>query len=169
MYNFLLNQQDEDVEKLLRMLTSLEQEQINKIMEEHKANPSTKLAQRKLSEQVLIDIHGQKELDKCLQISEALFKGTIDKLTEDNFMAIAKTIVSYNCQQDNLPLAEALLNLKIIESKSEFNRLVANNAIKVNGQNVTDTKAIINKNDALLKKYSLIRKGKKEYGIICWL
>ena len=59
------------------------------------------------------------------------------------------------------PLIELLVDNKITSSKRETREFIANKAITLNGEQVTDENMLIN-ND---RKYNIIRRGKKKYYI----
>ena len=57
------------------------------------------------------------------------------------------------------PIIELLVDNKITSSKREAREFIANKAITLNGEQVTDENMLIN-ND---RKYNIIRRGKKKY------
>ena len=59
------------------------------------------------------------------------------------------------------PIIELLVDNKITSSKRETREFIANKAITLNGEQVTDENMLIN-ND---RKYNIIRRGKKKYYI----
>ena len=59
------------------------------------------------------------------------------------------------------PIIELLVDNKITSSKREAREFIANKAITLNGEQVTDENMLIN-ND---RKYNIIRRGKKKYYI----
>lgn len=73
MYQFLLNQPDSEVEKLLKWLTFLSVEEIEKIIQEHREHPQNKLAQKSLAFEVIKDIHSELDANKAILVSELLF------------------------------------------------------------------------------------------------
>ncbi|HKL47144.1 MAG TPA: S4 domain-containing protein, partial [Candidatus Izemoplasmatales bacterium] len=63
-------------------------------------------------------------------------------------------------------LLEALIELKLVQSKRQAREMVNNNAVSVNGDKIKDTYFDIEKANAFGNKYTILRKGKKKYGVI---
>lgn len=59
-YQFLVRIPDDGIEKLLKLLTFLELNEIESIMERHRKAPEGREAQRKLASEVTLLIHGSK-------------------------------------------------------------------------------------------------------------
>lgn len=57
-YQFFIRTADSDVEKFLKLFTFLSLKEINQIMENHKAEPGKREAQRILADQVTLLVHG---------------------------------------------------------------------------------------------------------------
>lgn len=74
-YQFWFNTSDEDAEEYLLKMTLVAREDIDAVMEEQRANPSLRAAQKKLAWEVTALVHGSKEADKAKEASEALFAG----------------------------------------------------------------------------------------------
>ena len=60
LYQFLLNSEDSMVIEYLKRLTFLSREEIESIEAEHNAAPEKRLAQKKLAEEILRDLHGDR-------------------------------------------------------------------------------------------------------------
>jgi tyrosyl-tRNA synthetase len=166
MYQFLINQNDNDVESLLKRLTFLSKEEIEDIMNKQRAEPFKRIAQKELAKNIVIDIHGKEQYEKVLQISEALFSGDLTKLDNQTlYDALSGTNV-FNISNDSINIADLLVESNICKSKSEARKLIEQNAISVNGKliNLIDTN--ITKADAIENKFSYIKKGKRDYTLI---
>jgi tyrosyl-tRNA synthetase len=74
-YQFWFNTGDEDVEEYLLKMTLVPKRDIDAVMEEQRANPSLRAAQKRLAWEVTALVHGSKEADKAKEASEALFAG----------------------------------------------------------------------------------------------
>lgn len=62
-YQFWYNTSDEDVEEFLLKMTLLPKTEIESIMLEHKQNPSARVAQTKLAQEVTMVVHNTSEVD----------------------------------------------------------------------------------------------------------
>ena len=161
LYQYLINSDDTKVEEYLKVYTFLTKEEIEQIMEKHIKEPHLRIAQEKLAQEFITDLHGEKEYQNAKTISDALFKNNIKELTDKQIEEAFKGVPKYK-QQDNQTLIEILTDNKIASSRREAREFLNNNAITLNGDIINDENYIINNN----RKYNIIRKGKKKYFII---
>ncbi|HFK4501743.1 TPA: tyrosine--tRNA ligase, partial [Salmonella enterica subsp. enterica serovar Agona] len=47
-------------------------------------------------------------------------------------------------------------------------KTIASNAVTINGEKQSDPEYIFNDEDRLFGRYTLLRRGKKNYCLICW-
>jgi tyrosyl-tRNA synthetase len=166
MYQFFINQPDGQVEELLKKFTFLSKEEIKKVISEHNNEPAKRIAQKELAKQVITDVHGNDEYEKCVKISTALFSGKLDSLTPNElFSALSGTNV-YESNSDQVNLCDALIEAGLIKSKSEGRKLITQKAISVNGQLVNDFDFFIKKSNSIENKFSYVKKGKKDYLLV---
>lgn len=164
-YQYWINTADGDIIQRLKQFTFLTKEVIDELEIEVKERPELRRAQRILAEELTRTVHGEEELRKALHVTEALFSGEIRDLdVEEIEMGIAH-LTSIDSETD-LPLLEALIGLELVKSKREARELISSNAITVNGEKISDLDFIVKKSEAFGNKYSVIRKGKKKYGVI---
>ena len=168
MYQFLINQADEDVKKLLLALTFLSVEEINSIMQKHDANKALRLAQKTLAKTIVTDIHGAKEAEKCEQISATLFSGDLDKLDVNDIKIALNGVPTFNADKAQYNICDLLVLAQVCPSKSNARQLIQSNSVSVNGKLITDFNAVIDIKDAkgYKEKCSYIKKGKKNYFLV---
>ena len=75
-------------------------------------------------------------------------------------------IPSYELNVDT-NIVDLLVNASICSSKREAREFVNNNSISVNGDKVNDLEFVVKKQNAIGDNYTIIRKGKKKYFVIC--
>lgn len=165
LYQYLINSSDSKVEEYLKVFTFLTPEEIMDIMKNHIEKPEERIAQKTLASEFIKDLRGVDELNKCIHISDALFKGNIKDLTEEELSIAINSIPSFELESDR-NIIDLLVESNICSSKRESREFVNNNSISINGEKVNDLEFIINKNNALFNKYTVIRKGKKKYFVI---
>lgn len=159
LYQYLLNIDDQDVAKLLKWLTFLSLNKIEKIIKTHQEKPYLRKAQKVLAFQLVTDIHSEKEANKALEISEALFgKGKISNLNEQDLLQLANAIPTL--KTDNKQLIELLVECKAAVSKREAREFLNTNGISLNGVKVNSPQIFLE------KKVNLVKKGKKNYFLI---
>lgn len=164
-YQFWINTPDSEVIKYLKWFTFLEKEKIEELEKDLKTRPEERIAQKVLAEEVTSFVHGKSAAESAIKISEALFQGYIKDLTleeiEMAFLDVPSTTVS-----ETLNLAELLVNCGASSSKREAREFISNNAVMVNGELVNDLDFIVKKENAIQRKYTVIRRGKKNYYLV---
>lgn len=91
LYGYFLRTSDEDIGKYLRMFTFMPLEDIDSLLENHKKDPSQRIAQHKLAREFLELVHGANEAKDAELQHRLLFKGNktdiISSLTGGTFAA----------------------------------------------------------------------------------
>ena len=164
-YQYWINTADDDVILRLKQFTFLSREEIELLEKEVKEQPENRTAQRLLAEEITRMVHGEAELTKAIHVTKALFSGDIKDLDVDEIKMGFKGLPTLETNEDIL-ITDALLDTELVKSKREARDLIKGNAISVNGEKVDDFNFIIKKENAFGNKYSIIRKGKKKYGMI---
>jgi len=166
LYQYLLNTEDAVVIDHLKKLTLLSKEEIDKLEESNNNEPHLRLAHKALAKEIICDVHGKEEYEKVLRISEALFSGNVKELSKDELEEAFSNIPSYELDTDT-NIVELLVNSGVCSSKREAREFVGNNSISINGDKVNDLEFTIKKENAIGDNYTIIRKGKKKYFVIC--
>lgn len=136
-YQFWINVDDDGVEGYLKIFTELDKPTIEAIMKQHNADPKARVAQKRLAEEVTRLVHGEKELAIAVAVTDALIgKKSITELHEDQLEAMRHE-VPFTTARPGDELAEVLVSVKLTESKSDARRLIAGNAIAINGNKTT--------------------------------
>ena len=164
-YQFWINTPDSEAITRLKQFTFLSKVEIESIEESLKNEPEKRLAQQRLAQEVVEMIHGKDALKKAINVSEALFSGEIKDLDVEEIEMGFKNLPSISTEED-LSLIDALLELSLVQSKREAREMIGNNAVTVNGDRISDTYFEIKKEMAFGQKYTILRKGKKKYGVI---
>jgi tyrosyl-tRNA synthetase len=163
MYQFLFNQPDTIVEKLLKRLTYVSLEKIAETMNIHKEAPFKRIAQKLLACEVVKDIHGQEELDKALKITDAFFSGKLEALSPSELIIGLGNKNSVETTEKTLDILDALMLINAVSSKTEGRKIIEQKGISVNGVVVEDISTKITSSDAINGSLSYIKKGKKDY------
>ncbi len=161
LYQYLINTDDTKVIEYLKVFTFLDKETIEKIEKEHEQAKEKRIAQIQLAKEIITDIHGKEAFEEAQRISNALFQGQIQTLTDNEIEIAIKGMEVYNYNPEE-KLIDILVNNKITSSKREARELLTSKAITLNGEIITDENFIINNN----KKYNIVRRGKKKYYVL---
>lgn len=165
MYQFLVNSEDEKVIDYIKKLTFLGKEEIDVLEEQVKTQPFKREAQKALAREVVVFLHGEEEYHKACRISEALFKGTITTLSEDEMVDALHGFDAVEVS-DRVSLVDVLVEANIASSKREAREWITQGSIQINGEKVQDVAFLVCKEHALYKQATWIKKGKRNYFVI---
>ena len=147
-FQYWRNIHDDDVEKCLKLLTFLSLDEISEILKNING------AKEKLAYEITKTIHGKDEAQKALQASKSLFGN-------ENFSDFMPTSeLSKNIFEDGINVADLLLKINLVPSKSECRRIITQSGLKINGQKISDVNYSVNLEN-FDNKQMLIQKGKK--------
>ena len=165
LYQFFINQTDEDSVKYLKVFTFLSHSEINEIEKEHLANLGQRIAQKRLAYEVTKEIHGEDAANDAIRMSECLFKNDFSSLKENQIEDLFASNMIFNITND-LSLIDLLLTANAASSKREAREFINNGAIFINGNPVKDENRVFTKIDSLFNKYLILRRGKKNYYLL---
>ena len=152
-YQYWRNVADADVLKCIRMLTFLPLEEIDKMDKWEGAELN--VAKDILGYELTKMVHGEEEADKARAAAKALYSAGDSTLTPS-------TEVSPEDLQDGVITLNRLLVLgKLVPSGSEGRRAIEQGGVSVDGEKVSDVKALITKEQ--LEAGVLVKRGKKSF------
>jgi tyrosyl-tRNA synthetase len=157
-YQFWINADDAGAEEYLKIYTELEKGEIDRIMEGHNADRSARHAQTHLARETTRLVHG----DAALEFAEIV----TGFLTGQTPIGEAETAVLEEIRREvpsiqagpGSQVADALVQSGLAASLSDARRLLAGNAIAVNGVKIT--RDLFEEAD-FQNGRALLRKGKK--------
>lgn len=169
-YQFWVRADDRDVVKLLNYFTFLPQEEIAELAKCVEDQPHLREAQKRLAEEMTSLVHGKDELDKVLKATDALFgKGDIREVDVRTLKAALDEAPSQEYDKtDGLPdLAQMLVDTGLCASKGQAKKDIKAGGVYVNNERVQDIDFTPGASDFLHGEALMLRKGKKNYGLIC--
>ncbi len=161
LYQYLLNVADEDAVKYLKVFTFLSLEEIEIIRKEHELNLGSRVAQKTLAYEVTKIVHNEKEVDEAIKMSQALFSCDVASLSEENIIELLGSLKSN--LPNNICIVDALIEIKACSSKREAREFIKSNSVSINGHKISEESYILTKENALHKKYFMIKRGKKNW------
>ena len=174
-YQYWINSSDTDAENYIKIFTLFSKDQIDQLIDEHRANPGLRKLQKELAKDVTIRIHGEDNYNAAKSASEILFqkgdaaleglKKMDEKLFLEVFEGVSQALVDKQ-KIGSLNIIDALSSeTNFLKSNGEARRALKENSISVNKQKVNDSK-IITKDDLINDQFVLIQRGKKNYFIL---
>ena len=153
-FQYWRNVADADVIKCLKMLTFLPLEEIQK-MESWQGSELNK-AKGILAYELTKLVHGTEEADKAKSAAAALFAGG------GNSENMPRTVLSDDDFVDgNIDILSIMVKAGMTASKSEARRAVEQGGVSVNGEKVTDVKAVFGR--SAFEGEFIVKKGKKSF------
>jgi tyrosyl-tRNA synthetase len=170
-YQFWLNQEDADLDRLLKLFTFLPLEKIAEITAQHIADPGKRSGQRVLAHEVTALVHGPATADRVVEASQLLFGGaTQASSSHEAYAELVDEIPTTRIQKESLvagiSLADALVTAGLAASKSEARRGLEQKGFAVNGEKIDDPARGLGPADLKGGKYILLQKGKKNYAVV---
>ena len=174
-YQFWVNTADADAERLLRWCTMLELEEIAGLAAADAAAPGRRRRHQALAESVTAWVHGESGLRAARRISEALFSERLPSLSAADMRQLERD--GMPCTEllgESLSLVEALVQSGLARTPlgavtaGQARKLIASRAVRVNDVLVTDVAHALTKRAALNGRYHVLRRGKKQFHMLCW-
>ena len=152
-YQYWRNVGDADVLKCIRMLTFLPLEEIDKM--DSWQGAELNVAKDILGYELTKMVHGEEEAEKARAAAKALYASGDSSLTpstEVDAADLADGVITLN---------RLLVMGKLVPSGSEGRRAIEQGGVSVDGEKVTDVKALITKEQ--LEAGVLVKRGKKSF------
>lgn len=165
-YQFWLNTADDDVIRMLKVFTFRTREEIEELEKQVAERPQARQAQRVLAADVTTWVHGADATERVIAASRALFGGAgLDDIDAQTLLdAVAE-----------LPSAEASIGTAVVElfvalgfekGVGAARRTLTSGGLNMNNAKVTDAAQVLADSDVLPGGIVLVRKGKKNLGVI---
>ena len=168
-YQFWLNTSDADVYKFLKFFTFLPVDRINEIEASDQASGGKPEAQRILAEEATRLVHGEVALMAARRITECLFSGQLADLTENDLEQLAQDgMPGIQLDKANASLIDALVAASLAKSKSEARSFIQSGSVSINGIKAELLEHQIVDAERLYGRFTILRRGKKNYGLLSW-
>lgn len=174
-YQFWLNVSDEDAQRYIKIFTSLGQEEINGLIEQHQEAPHLRILQKRLAQEVTVMVHSQEAYESAVEASNILFGNatseTLKKIEEDTLLAVFEGVPQFQLKREDLAEGVKIMqlltdNAQVFPSKGELRKLIQSGGVSVNKEKVVDQEMLITSEHLLNGKYLLVQKGKKNYFLL---
>ena len=157
-FQFWRNTNDNDVERFLKLFTTLNLEEINKLA--NLKNQEINEAKKILAYEVTKICRSKKSADDALEISKNIYDENLVDVRANSIEILSNDIVN-----NNFDIIDALDKLKLVQSRSEAKRIVKSGGVRINNILISDDsyslKSFINNLDTIK-----IVVGKKKIGFL---
>ena len=157
-YQFWFNSDDDSVLDYLKLYTLIEKNEYDELITKFNNDRGTRIAQKTLAYEVTKIVHGEKIANAIIAANEILFgKKDFDTLSDDEVAQIKNILPNYEVQ-DNL--LDTIVNSGLAKSKTEAMTFVADGAIRLNGEKITDASF------AIKNSVNLLQRGKNLFSVV---
>lgn len=173
-YQFWVNATDEDAEKYIKIFTFLGKEEIDSLIDAHRAEPHLRNLQRRLAQEITTFVHGKSEWEKAVNASNILFGNSTEddlkQLDEQTFLELFDGVPQAEISRADIEAGIDIvdvLNEKsgFMKSNGEARRALGENSISVNRQKVTEGFTLTSAN-LINDRFVLLQRGKKNYFVL---
>jgi len=172
-YQFWLNTSDADAISFLNIFTLVPRDEIREIERDHADAPQKRLAQTALAQHATALLYSERERDRAIAASRALFTGDVADLDAatiaDAFADVPSSAHDATALDGpGVPLLDLLVTTGLAKSKREAREFLANGAVTINGHKAEPDSALTR--DMLLHSTTaLLRRGKKAWHVTTWV
>lgn len=165
LYQYFYNCSDKDLLDYFKFLTFTPKEEILEIIKKHEEAPHLRYAQEILAGSIVKFVHGEKELKIAKNITNTLFSGDIENLSEGELDTLYKSTGKLEVLKDD-GILNVLTKVGLSSSNREAREFIKSGAILLNGKKVVDEKQSIKSSDTLFNKYVILKRGKKNFKMV---
>ena len=175
-YQFWLNVADEDAERYIKIFTSLEKEEIDALIEEHRQDPGRRVLQKRLAQEVTIMVHSQEDYELAVEASSILFgkatKESLVKLDEQTLLDVFSGVPQFELnrtllQGEGVKAVDLMAeHTQCFASKGEMRKLTQGGGVSLNKEKLAAFDQMVTEADLLDDKYLLVQQGKKKYFLL---
>ena len=165
-YQFWINAADDDVPGFLKYFTECTNNEYDEIVKSSEAAPEKRVGQTYIAEYLTRLVHDQDGLRSAKRITDALFEGSIDSLTESDFAQLQQDGLDYVTAKSNQPIVETIVDLGFAPSRGKARTLLNSGGVANNAVIVDSHLASVDNVPARFGKYHLLRRGRKKWGLV---
>lgn len=171
-YQFWLNASDEDALVWIKIFTFLTKDAIDMLSHEHSQNPSARVLQKTLAQEVTRFVHGEAALAEAVATTEKLFanqSASAESLSVDDLESMEGVVrIDFGKQkiETGTDIVTFLAETGIATSKGEARKLVQGGGVSINRKKIETVDTMIDSSMLLHKRYLLAQKGKKNYYLV---
>jgi tyrosyl-tRNA synthetase len=170
-HQFWLRSEDADVGRFLRFFTFLSDEAIATIMAEQQADPSRRVAQRTLADDVTTRVHGAQSVERVTRAAAILFGGAELRSADGDTLAMVRgeiptVVISREALASGLGVLDAFVQAGLAESKKQAKQFASTGSLWINDV-VTDGQTPLGVHDVVPSTEAIfLRRGKRQWAAL---
>lgn len=163
-YQYFLNVEDADLEKMFKLFTLLTLPTIQEIMAAHKVHPEKRTAQRRLANEVTEVVHGNEGVAKAQCLTKLIFESDYSELHVNQIKSAFENdsrLVLVNEQELlDVPVMKLAAKYGLVHSRSASRALIRARGLYVNNDPVLDSQHKLKRADLIDGTIAILRAGK---------
>ena len=162
-YQYFLRAADADVIRYLKVFSLKSLDEIVELEARMKADPSARIPQKALAEELTRLVHGEEGLKTALGATKTLFGGDTSGKSAKELEEIFKDVASAELPVGEIvgkPVFAVAAAAGMFKSNGEARRMAAQGGLSLNGAKVDD-KRVFGEDDLVEGRIAVLRQGKK--------
>ena len=167
-YQFWINLDDSDLEKLYKLFTFRSLDEIAALLKEHNEAPHLRKAQKELAWEMTCRVHGEEAAKRVKAASGVLFGETNIKDATAELLETLSAEIPFT-EIEGKPegfITDIIVAAGGCDSKGEAKRKIKEGGVYLNGDKVTDLGLAISEENLLDGGYLQVRVGKKDFRLV---
>ncbi len=168
-YQFFINSDDRDVEKLLKIFSFKSHAEIEELLKSLATNPGAREAHRALAQELTTSIHGEDACTKVEVAAKALFgQGEITDLDAATLAGALAELprTTINSSSEIPTWVDLIVATGVCESKSAARRIIKEGGAYLNNKKITAEDFTPTASDLIAGKFLVLRKGKRDLAAV---
>ncbi len=169
-FQFWLNADDRDVERLLKFFTFFSLDEVAALLAEQARDPGKRPAQRRLAEEMTARVHGAEVARSVVEASRLLFGGMDLRGAGADVLKVLSQELSVarlaRAELEGLSVLDALVRAGLATSKGDARRGIQGKGFLVNGETIAAPERTLGAADLLHGAYVMLQKGKRNHALI---
>lgn len=168
-FQFFLNSDDRDVERLLRSFSFKSHEELNALFDSLKNNPGAREAHRALAREVTSLIHGESQTQKVENAAKALFGQSEIRDLDLETLTSALSELPRTTITRGAPLptwVDLIAATGVVDSKSAARRVVKEGGAYINNEKISGEDFAPTTEHLLHGRFMVLRKGKRDLAAV---
>lgn len=173
LFQHLRHTRDEDVERFLRVLTRLGADEVDAVMVSHGVDRSAGLAQKRLAEEIVCEVHGGDALERVVAVADVLFDADADPrvLSDAQWESVVGDVTHGSIERASVEaggvlVVDALVACGLCGTRGEAKRLIQKGGVSVHGVGVRDVDSRIPVGMLDAHRHLLIRCDRVRFAVL---
>ncbi|XP_038626065.1 tyrosine--tRNA ligase, mitochondrial [Tachyglossus aculeatus] len=174
LYQFFVRQQDDCVERYLKLFTFLPLPEIDHIMAMHAREPEKRGAQKRLAAEVTKFVHGEEGLESAKRCTQAIYHSSVDALETMSDQELKELFREASFSElvldPGMSVIDTCRKANAIPDGPRGYRMITDGGVSINHHQVTDPESVLVLGQHILRNgLSLLKIGKRNVYVIKWL